>query len=468
MFFYCYQISGFVAHRQDFAATVILLMIAASGLLLGSAPSQAESLKEAMALAYENSDGLKAERSRYQATNEEVWKARSEFLPQVSGRYWVGHDHYRNDRTGRTSKGVRHEVGIVVSQPLFRGFSSTNRLRQSHALSAAGRGDLENAEQRLLLNTAVSYARVYRDRRVLQHLKTYKWVVSQEVAVARLSYKLGNGTKTDIEQALARLAEATGGEEQAQGDLDVSIAEYARYTGKKPGKLTWPGIPKHLRPRDLEDAIARALRNNPAIEAQSAGVEAAVYGAKAEAGAYLPDLSLEGSFSNSFDGNLGNRDEEDYRVGLRLNLPIFTGGYTSARVRQARFQAAEEHFVLNDLKTDVRRTVIQARRTADASKNRIVSSKRAIDANRRALKGLRVEYDIGQRTLLDILNGQRELANARITHEQARYDALVADFNLLAAIGSLAPDAFDIAASRPPAPRQLVPMVSGLQRDALL
>lgn len=468
MVFFSFSTSSIPDYRRFTLAARCCVVIASALLPVAIGGAKAETLKEAMTLAYENSDGLKAERSRYQATNEEVWKARSEFLPQVSGRYWMGHDHYRNDRTGRTSKGVRHEVGIVVSQPLFRGFSSTNRLKQSHALSAAGRGDLENAEQRLLLNTAVSYLRVVRDRAVLQHLKTYKWVVSQEVAVARLSYKLGNGTKTDIEQALARQAEAAGGEHQARGDLDASDAEYARYTGKKPGKLSWPGIPKKARPLDLEDAIAQALRNHPAIQAQAAGAEAAVFGAKAEAGAYLPDLSLEGSFSNSFDGNLGNRDEEDYRVGLRLNLPIFTGGYTSARVRQARFYAAEEHFVLNDLKTDVRRTVIQARRTADAARNRIVSSKRAIDANRRALKGLRVEYDIGQRTLLDILDGQRELANARITHEQARYDALVADFNLLASTGSLAPDVFDIAAGRPPAPRQLVPIVSGLKRDALL
>ncbi|WFE90836.1 TolC family outer membrane protein [Roseibium porphyridii] len=423
---------------------------------IANLPAQGQSLEEAMASAYAVNPGLKAERSRYQATNQGVWTARSEFLPTVTGSY-LGEQNAYETRSGSSDRAFFHELGVSMSQTLFQGFAGVNRLNQAHEESESGRNQLIGAEQTLLLNTADAYLRVVRDKAILARLKAYTGVVQREVKAARARYKSGDATKTDIEQALARLAEAQGNSDQAVGDLEASEALYERLTGQKPGKLGWPGIPEKLEPDGLDDAITIAFQNNPSIRAATADARAARYAARAAVGDMLPRVSLEGEWENGYRGNLGNQDEEDFRFGVRVSAPLFTGGRNISSVKRAKFTAAQEEYELDDTQQIIRENVIRAMKQRTASRLRAKAGKRAIEANRRAVKGLQIEFDSGQRSLLDVLDGERELLLSQVDHVRARYDARIADFFLLANIGRLAPQHFSIIEERPPAVGRLIP-----------
>ncbi len=436
------------------AILVFALSLAPSGL---ERTAHAETLQDAMTSAYEINPALKAERSRFEATREGVNTARSEFLPTITGTYLIEQSAFDRQRSGTSDRSAFHEFGLNLSQPLFQGFAGVNRLNQAHEQVASGFSQLIGTEQTLLFDTSNAYLRVVRDRAILARLKDYTGVVQQEVRAARARYNSGDATRTDIEQALARLAEAEGNRDQAVGDLEASVALYERLIGRKPGKIGWPAVPKALRPAGLADAIAIAQRNNPSIRAAISDARAARYGARASVGDMLPRVTLEGAYENGFRGNLGNRDEEEFRLGMRVSAPIFSGGRDIAAVRAAKATAAQQEFELDDIQQTIRETVVRAVKQETAARLRADAAKRAIAANRRAVKGLQVEFEGGQRSLLDVLDGQRELLNSQVSYERARFDAAVAEFFLLANIGRLAPHHFTIVAERPHQPRRLVP-----------
>ncbi|MEP3428200.1 MAG: TolC family outer membrane protein [Roseibium sp.] len=427
-------------------------------MLLAGAQANAQSLEEAMASAYAINPGLKAERSRYEATNQGIWTARSEFLPTVTGTYVGEQGAFRRTRdTLSSDRSFFHEFGVSASQTIFQGLAGVNRLNQAHEEAVSGRNQLIGAEQTLLFNTADAYLRVVRDRGILARLKSYTHVVQREVKAARARYKSGDATRTDIEQALARLAEAQGNKDQAVGDLEASEALYARLTGQKPGKIGWPNIPKAIEPTGLDDAIVVAYQNNPSIRAATADARAARYAARASVGDMLPRVALESSWENGFRGNLGNRDEEDFRLGVRVTAPFFTGGRNVAEVKRAKFTASQEEFERDDTQQIIRENVIRAMKQRTASRLRAKAGLRAIEANKRAVKGLQVEFDSGQRSLLDVLDGERELLLSQVDYVRARYDARIADFFLLANIGRLAPQHFSIIEERPVPIQRIIP-----------
>ncbi|MEM5582868.1 TolC family outer membrane protein [Roseibium sp. AS2] len=444
-----------LTHRTRTRLAVFLTGVSLFGFHVSGAPVSAQSLQEAMAAAYAVNPALKAERSKYEATNQGIWTARSEFLPTITGNYLGEHNAYKT-RSGTSDRAFFHELGVAMSQTLFQGLAGVNRLNQAHEQATSGRNQLIGAEQTLMFNTADAYLRVVRDRAILNRLKAYTSVVQREVNAARARYRSGDATRTDIEQALARLAEAQGNSDQAVGDLEASEALYARLTGQQPASLGWPGIPDAIEPAGLDDALAIAYQNNPSIRAATADARAARFAARAAAGDMLPRVTLESEWQNGYRGNLGNRDEEDFRVGVRVSAPIFTGGRNIASVRQARHTAAQVEYELDDTQQIIRENVTRAIKQRTASRLRAKAGKRAINANRRAVKGLQVEFDSGQRSLLDVLDGERELLLSQVDHVRARYDARIADFFLLANIGRLAPQHFSIIEERPaPVPRIL-------------
>ncbi|WP_349358518.1 TolC family outer membrane protein [Stappia sp.] len=431
--------------------------IAALCLALGIGPAQAESLRDAMRSAYQASPALKAERARQRATDQGIWKARSAFLPKVSASYGVENRDYRDHLNAEDNDRIEHNLEVRAEQTLFQGFSGINRLNQAHEESAAGREQLIGAEQDLLFGTGQAYLSVLRDRRNLSHRKSYAHLVAQELTAARRRAELGDATRTDVDQASARYNEAQADLELAKGQLAASEASFERLVGKPPDKLAWPALPQDLLPASLGAAIDVALRGNPTVRSKISEARASRFAARASVGDMLPRVTASASYLNEYRNRLSDRATEDFRVGVRVNVPLFTGGDNIASVRQARETAAQREFEVDDVRLQVRESVIAAFKQLEASRRRAEAAKRAISANERAVRGLKMEYRGGERTLLDVLNGQQELVNSRTAFEGARYDRTVSELFLLATLGRLAPERFGVAAEPIAVETRLVP-----------
>jgi outer membrane protein len=200
---------------------------------------------------------------------------------------------------------------------------------------------------------------------------------------------------------------------------------------------TPPALPNL--PASVDTAVAVALKSNPDLLAAAKSREAARYDVGSAKAARLPRISAFGDTAyTNFLNSLPNTFPETARstsAGIQTTIPIFQGGGPSAQVRQA--QARQSQAIEQEIGTE--RFVIASTRSAyaqwQAANQVIVSSRVAVDANTLALEGVRAENSVGTRTILDILDAERELLNAQVQLVTAERNAYVAGFSLLASMG---------------------------------
>jgi outer membrane protein len=208
-------------------------------------PSQAETLEEALALAYQNNPGLQAERAKLRATDEQVSQALSGWRPDVSATAEAG--KARQNVSGNallinSGNVTPRDVNLNVTQPVFSGFRTVAQVRSAEATVKAQRAVLEDAEQKLLFDTSKAYLDVLQAQRVLEINRDQESVLQNELDETRERLLIGELKKTDVSQTQARMEAAAVARMKAEGDLVNQRTTYARLTGQLPGSLTQPVI----------------------------------------------------------------------------------------------------------------------------------------------------------------------------------------------------------------------------------
>ncbi|MDF0487274.1 TolC family outer membrane protein [Sphingomonas sp. H39-1-10] len=417
------------------------LSLAGAGLVLAAAPAGAETLREALAKAYNTNPTLTADRANVRAIDENVPIARAQGLPAANAAMQYSENVY-ND--ANTLSNPKRQIGIQpqLSVPLYAGGGIRSSIRAAETRVDAGRLSLRDTEASVFSSVVGAYMDVIRDEAIVSLNAQNVHVLEVNLQASRDRFQVGDLTRTDVAQSEARLALARSQLQSAQAQLIASRESYIRFVGTPPGKLEEPPALPNL-PADPEVAVDVALKDNPALLAAQKSRDATVYDVGTAAAARLPRVSAiaSGNYFNYFD-SLGSGTQfgltqtgKSATVGVQLNLPLYQGGGPTALIRQAqarRGQAIEQV-------TEVERNVIAQARSAYAiwksSLQVIASSEAAVNANKLSLEGVRAENSVGSRTILDILNAEQELLNSQITLVSAQRDAYVAGFSLLAAMG---------------------------------
>ena len=255
-------------------------------------------------------------------------------------------------------------------------------------------------------------------------------------------FEIGDLTRTDVAQSQARLALAQGNLRSAQANLVSARETYIQLTGMAPDNLQ-PPPPLPGLPASAEDAVAVALEQNPDLIAARERAEASRFDVNVAGAGRLPRVSVftGGDYSN-YLGTLGGpigvsvpQTSTAAQAGVSVSIPLFQGGRPAAlqRQAQARSSAALENVIAAE--RDVIAQVRSAWSSWLAATEIIASNQTAVDAATLSLEGVRAENTVGNRTILDILNAEQELVNARAQLITARRNAYVAGFSLLAAMG---------------------------------
>lgn len=415
----------------------LALSLLATGTALSASPVMAQTLSEALQLAYEHNPTLNAARAGQRAADENVPIIRADGLPSASAV--VDYDESLlvspspvagNDR----SLGINGQVSV----PLYQGGVVRNALRAAEARIDAGQAELRGTESALFSQVVGAYMDVLRDEAVVALNQNNVEVLGVNLQAARDRFDIGDLTRTDVAQSEARLAIARSQLQSAEARLIGSRENFTRLVGRPPENLTPPPPLPNL-PESAELAVATALAENPDIESSQIGIEAAGYDVRSARGSRLPRVSATAGsgytdfLGSQFGGVSARRGNS--AVGVTMNVPLFQGGRPAARIRQAQARQAQAM----EIAIDVERSIIAQARAAFASwraANGVAESSRiAVDANRLGLEGVRAENSVGTRTILDILNAEQELLNAQVQLVTARRDAYVAGFTLLAAMG---------------------------------
>lgn len=418
---------------------VILAALAASALApLGAA--RADTLQEALTAAYVNNPTLAAARANQRATDETVaiQKAAGRPTVNVTSQYL---EFVKQSATSFISpdRVLTGQVNLAV--PIYSGGAVRNGIRGADARTSAGRADLRGTESSIFSQTVAAYMDVLRNQAVVGLQANQVDVLRVNLRATGDRFEIGDLTRTDVAQSQSRLAVAESDLRTAEANLVAARETYAQLTGMAADDLQ-PPPPLPGFPAGVEEAEDAALAHNPDIAAARERARAAGYDVAVAGAGRLPRLSVitSGGYNNylgslSSPGRVFPQATTTAQVGLQLNLPLFQGGLPAAQRRQAQARRA----ATLEQAIAAERAVIAQVRSAwsswQAATAVIASTQSAVDSATLSLEGVRAENSIGNRTILEVLNAEQELLNARVQLVTARRNAYVAGFSLLAAMG---------------------------------
>jgi adhesin transport system outer membrane protein len=410
-------------------------------------------VKEAVELALSGNPDIGVVASNREAVSEELRQARGLYLPQVDIAAGIGKER-TEDRTTRAdalnSEGLtltRQEASITLQQRIFDGFESgTTVEREKARVESAARRVFENSEF-LALDVIGAYVEVLRQRELVglaeQNLAIHLEILESLKARARG----GAGSRADVVQTEARSARARATLTQTLNDLRDAEANFTRVVGQFPADLTPLQFPGGDLPGDLEAALAMASQNNPTMRIFESDVETA----EAEVGLaevpFYPSVSLEAQ-SEYNDGRDGIESYEfNNQVMLRLRWNIFRGGIDRAGRQEALSRVAESKNRRLQAHLDARKEMRESWFALEASQQRVGDLADAVRFNGETRDAYREQFEVAQRTLLDVLDAENELfvssgqlASAQANEQLAAHRMLAVSGRLLGVIGVPAPE----------------------------
>ena len=406
--------------------------------------AHAETLREALTSAYLNNPAILSALLNVKATSENIAMAKSAKLPTV-GAQISANNSYTFDGTAQDLT-PSISVGLSYNQTLFDNLKSDADIEGARAITEASRYSLQNSEQNVFLAVVQAYMGVIRDTQLIKLRQENVTFYQAQVQSAKDRLEIGEGTKIDVSQAEARLAQGTAAYQSAVASLQTSQASYERYVGHKAKNLSATYRLGTLMPPGLDAAIAEAVSSHPAILAAKAGVRAAQANSDAANAAFGPTLSFTSSIGSTLigpdtvlPGPIIRPNDPSPRVsaGFSLTIPIYGGGRYGSGIRKANIEQIKSEVDALATRDQIKESVISAWSSMQNADAQIKSANSAVASGELSLEGVVQSRDVGQATTLDVLNAQSELTSIREGLIQASAAKVIATFALVAATGHL-------------------------------
>lgn len=430
----------------------LLCSLAAAVAAFGALPAAAETetLVQALAKSYLTNPDLRAQRAALRAVDEQVSRANLEVFPSVSANAsytWVDRETTVGAITTPLNT-LNKFKQLRVDQPLFNGFQRIFNRAQARALVRAGRAQLLQTEQNVLLAGVTSYMDVLRDESIFDLTQSNVQVLTRQKEFSDARFEVGEITRTDTAQSDASLSGAITQRIVAQANLASSRAGYRQVIGDFPGTLEpAPGLPPL--PETLEEAWAIAIEQNPQVQIAMYNEEAAGHAVSASKGVLLPSATGFAAIDRFTGGTTFGEDvativQDNRSAGIQVNIPIFNGGKDFSDIRRNKQVHSQRKLEIVSAQNAVRAEAETAWTRHQAAVSSITSTQAQTDANAIALEGTRQEESVGARTILDVLNANQVYLNSRVNLVIANREQYVAAFTLLSALGQLNAKTLDL------------------------
>jgi len=424
-----------------FGLTGALAML--GGLALCQAAG-AESLNDALVLAYQSNPTLQGERAQLRALNEGYVQAMSGFRLQASAS--AEFDYTKNPSTLESEYDAA-SASVSLSQPIYTGGLVTAQVRAAMADILSGRQKLRQTEAQVFQSVIQAYVDVRRDQQGLKIAQDNVDVLRRQLDETQARLEVGELTRTDEAQAQARLAQAHAQLATAEAQLEVSRSNYVEVVGQSPGDLA-PETPLPELPASLDLAFAGADRNSPAILAADFAERATAARVAVAKAANRPTLSVRATLGDSgvpavsepyaaYQTQIPGMYSQNITASAVFTQPLFTGGLNSSRIREALENDNTQRIAVEQARRQTTQAVAQAWYQLTASRANAEADERQVSADQVAFDGARQEAQGGLRTTIDVLNAEQELHQAELALVVARHDEYVAGAAVLAAMGQL-------------------------------
>jgi outer membrane protein, adhesin transport system len=425
--------------------------LAVAGLILAVSPVAAEqfSINDALREAAKSHPGVGEASANRRATESELRQTQSTLLPQVRIDAYYGREKF--DQSASIVSGTALPIpafgtgvwrngsqeSVVVRQLLFDGFASINEIwRQSARVNAAAFRVRERTEL-IALDAAEAYVDVVRYLRLVglgeQNVATHEKIFAN----VNSRFAGGRAGEGDLEQARERVENAKAQLDDFRRFLDEARGKYRKVVGLEPVNVRFPG-PLGGLPGSRDEALAIAVRFNPTILAAQADADAAKHAFRATDGLFSPTVALEGRathYDNTYPF-LGIT-HEDYSGRVVMSWDIFRGGQDVWKRSEQAERFTQATMAHARLQRDALESIDKAWAARTITRTRIADLIRQLEADRKTIAAFDKEYELGQRSLIDLLNAQNQYFNAAVSLTSARGVVVFADYQLLAAMGTL-------------------------------
>ncbi len=415
-----------------------------AALTLGASQSFAEpfNINDALKQAILTNPAIGEAAANRRATEAQLRQTQSTLLPQVRLEYRNGPEKF-NDTTvpplpGNGQWRWGKQQSVVVRQLLFDGFASIHDIWRQSARTNSAAFRVQERTELIALNAAEAYIDVTRFMRLVDVAQTNLANHEKIFANVNSRFQGGRAGEGDLEQARERVESAKASLEDFRKNLDDARGTFRNVVGVEPYNLRFPGSLRGL-PTTKDEALAVTIRLNPTIRAAAADADAAKHEFRMTDGAFVPTVSLEGAASkaNDVEPFVGVK-HEDYSGKLVVSWDIFRGGqdvWRRSEMAERYTQAALAH---SKLQRGALQSIDQAWSARTVTQGRIDALVRQLEADRKSIAAFQKEYELGQRSLIDLLNAENQYFNASVQLISARGVLVFGDYQLLAAMGSLA------------------------------
>ncbi len=408
----------------------------------------ATDLLQAYRAAQENDSVFAAARATRDAGQEKLPQGRAALLPSLSlSGNTVWNENEISTHNGPTLSKPSYNSNayqLTLTQPLFR-WQNWIGYDQASLQAAQSEANYAQARQDLILRVAQAYFDVLNASENLSAVRANKQAISQQLALAKASFEVGSATITDTHEAQARFDLASAQEIAALSDLEVKQQTLRIITGQDSGPLSVPGKNAVLpmpQPADIQSWIAAAEKDSINVQVQQAAADIAEREVDKQRAGHLPTVDLVANYgqSKSFVSTFGVIDTQYQNAGVQLNIPLFQGGLTVSRQREA---AANRLAARSALEASKRNAGLAARQYYLGVANGLAQLKAlqaALLSSQSALESNKLGYEVGVRINIDVLNAENQVYVTRRDLAKATFDTLMAQLRLKAAVGTLGED----------------------------
>jgi outer membrane protein len=402
--------------------------------------------------AVNNNADLAAARAQYGAQKEVVPQARAGLLPNLSAGADSNNVRTQIDQPAATANRDAHSWRATLSQPLFRA-DRWFQLQAAEAVNEQASLQLSATEQNLILQSAESYFAVLRAQDNLASTKAEENAFKRQLDQSNERFDVGLSDKTDVLQSQASYDTARANRIVAQRQVDDAFEALITLTNREYNAIqgivhTLPVLPPA--PNDAKAWVETAGRQNLNLLASNYAVTAAEETLRQRKAGHLPTLDAVAQYEKGDNDALGfsnpnqlpipyGGDVSQRTIGLRLNIPIYSGGLTSSQVRESYSRLDQSEQQREGLRRQVVENTRNLHRAVNTDVEQVQARRQSIISNQSAVEATEIGYQVGTRNIVDVLDAQRQLYSSVRNYNNSRYDYILDNLRLKQAAGTLSP-----------------------------
>jgi len=420
---------------------VINLALVATLSLIPHAQASATTLEEAIQQALNSNPDIRVETNELLSRKEDVEQARAGYLPTIDITAGMGYE--RSDNNSTRSAGYDHrdltrkEAAINLQQMLFDGYATVSEVARHNARQASAGHRVAGVSQNKALEIVSAYLAVMRQQKLVQlsaeNLEAHKRIFEQ----VKLRSEAGIGRSSDLEQVRGRRASADASRLADIANLRDAESTYLTLVGDLPRDLEPVPSLRDSLPENLDRAIEVALAGHPTLLSAQADVQSAKAQKDAAENAFYPHFDLEVGSTWGEDQDGVNGVDKDLTAMVRMRYNLFSGGRDKARQRQTVHLINEAREVRNRTYRQVVESLRLSWTAYEATQAQLVSLNQHLLSSQNTRDAYTQQFNIGKRTLIDLLNTENEVFEAKRTHTEAESDFLYAQYRILVGMGRL-------------------------------